>query len=439
MNSIASPKRTELHDQLERALAGRTVPAAIAAALLTVILISFKPFEKFDPLAVAGGDAVNQLGFGLLGAVSIASLLVFADRRMLAGLLSPWWLLLLAFFMLSVLNAVDPPSALRTAAFTLIGILTMAAVLVLPRDADGFSMAIAVAGFAVVGLCYVGLVIYPDLARHTADSLEPEHAGLWRGLYSHKNVAGPVMACLSFAGLYLFRRGWHWAGALLFVAALFFMSNTGSKTTAGLVPLAIVMVIGPSIFGLRRLAPLVFAIALGGAAIGTVGIVISPLLWDIAQSISPGLTYTGRTSLWIFLLEHIAQRPWTGFGYESFWGTMQVQNTYQPFDRDWDIRGIVHGHNGYLDLAVLMGLPALAVAVVAFVIAPLRDFLRVPRLRENVLVADLFLMILLFTTLNALLESFFFRRADPVWLFFILATLGLRLAARFPMATRIPD
>ena len=27
-------------------------------------------------------------------------------------------------------------------------------------------------------------------------------------LFAHKNIAGPVMACFSFAGLYLLRRGW---------------------------------------------------------------------------------------------------------------------------------------------------------------------------------------------------------------------------------------
>ena len=43
------------------------------------------------------------------------------------------------------------------------------------------------------------------------------------------------------------------------------------------------------------------------------------------------------------------------------------------------------------------------------------------------------MMIVLFTALNAFLESFFFRRADPVWLFFVLGLLGLRLVARFPI------
>ena len=49
-------------------------------------------------------------------------------------------------------------------------------------------------------------------------------------------------------------------------------------------------------------------------------------------------------------------------------------DTDQPFDRPWDIRTIVHGHDGYLDIAVVMGIPALCVAVYAFLIAPLRDY-----------------------------------------------------------------
>ena len=43
------------------------------------------------------------------------------------------------------------------------------------------------------------------------------------------------------------------------------------------------------------------------------------------------------------------------------------------------------------------------------------------------------MMVLLFTALNAFLESFFFRRADPVWLFLVFGVLGLRLVARFPI------
>ena len=68
-------------------------------------------------------------------------------------------------------------------------------------------------------------------------------------------------------------------------------------------------------------------------------------------------------------------------------------NTDQPFDRPWDIRTIVHGHDGYLDIALVMGIPALCVAVFTFLIEPLRDYLRIPLLKENIFLGDFFMMV----------------------------------------------
>jgi O-antigen ligase len=322
---------------------------------------------------------------------------------------------------------------MRAASFTVIGLTAVAAVLTLPRDGDSFSTVLVAAGFIVLGLSYAGLVIYPNEAVHSADSIEPQHAGFWRGVFTHKNVAGPVMACLGFGGIYLWRRGWKWTGAALFVMAMVFMSNTGSKTTLVLVPAAALLVILPGLIGMRFLTPLFFLLSVVVTGLATLGIVFIEPLKDLAAELAPDLTYTGRTALWDFAGEMLARRPWTGYGYESFWGTPIVQNADLPFDIEWDIRGIGHGHNSYLDLAVSMGIPALAVAAITFLIVPMRDFLRIPRLKENILLGDFFMMVLSFTALNAFLESFFFRRADPVWLMFVFAILGLRLVARFPV------
>ncbi|WP_187972442.1 O-antigen ligase family protein [Aquibium microcysteis] len=435
MSSTARPKRTEVVSGTPL-LDRRGTATLLAMLLFGISIISFRPFSPMAAEAT-GGDIVNQLGFGAVGALSLFCLLAFVDRRVLASLVGFWWAVLLGLFFVSVAHAADPSSAFRTAVFTLIGVLAMVTVLTVPRDADAISTVLAVTGLAIVGLCYAGLVVYPDIAIHGTDSTEPQHAGLWRGAFSHKNVAGPVMAGLSFAGLYLIRRGWRWSGSVLLLSAVVFLAHTGSKTTTGLVPLAFLMVMGPSLVGLRRAVPLVFAIALVAAAVGTVGIVVWQPLWDLSQQISPGLTYTGRTTLWTFLLEMIERKPWFGYGYESFWGTPVVQLQDKPFDSDWDIRGIVHGHNGYLDVAVLMGLPTLVVAVVAFLVVPMIDYLRVPQNRENVFLADFFMMTLMFTAFNAFLESFFFRRVDPVWLFFVLAVFGLRYVARFAIPASV--
>jgi O-antigen ligase len=439
MSNTGSLRRTE-RAPLSAAFTRDGVATAIAALLFTVILVSFRPFQPAGAeMTGDGGDIVNQLGFGSLGAISIFSLVAFVDPRVVRSLLSPSWLLMLGFFVLSVVMATDPPSAMRAASFTLIGILTMATILALPRDAEAFSKVVIFTIVVVIGLSYIGLIVFPHEALHTTDSLEPEHAGLWRGVFTHKNIAGPVMACFSFAGLYLYRRGQRLWGASIFCAAMIFMLHTGSKTTAGLVPFSILIVVLPSLIGMRLGTPILFALAIIAAAIGTLGIVFLPPVKHLAALYFPDLTYTGRTTLWEFAGEMLAKRPWTGYGFESFWGTPLLLNQDQPFDRAWDIRTIVHGHNGYLDIAVLMGIPALCVAVYTFLIAPLRDYLRVPLRKENIYLGDFFMMVVLFAALNAFLESFFFHRADPVWLFFVFGMFGLRQVSLRPMAVRGPS
>lgn len=440
VSSIASPRKTEVPSPACLApvpdAARRHAGTAVAALLLTVLLISFRPFQPMGA-GVEGGDVVNQVGFSALGLTAIVGVAGFAAPRLFMALWSRWMLLLFGLFLVSILNALDPAAAARAASFSVIGVLGIAAVLTVPRDADSFSAALAVAAATVLLLSYAGLVVLPDAAIHTASGDEPQHAGLWRGVFSHKNVAGPVMACLAFAGVYLFRRGWRWRGAMIFLAAIVFVMNTGSKTTAGLVPLTVLLVVLPGLIGLRGAAVFLIALALAGTALATLGIVfLAPLKAYVAAHF-PDMTYTGRTTLWEFSGEMLAKRPLLGYGYDSFWGSRWLENQDQPFDRAWDIRTIVHGHDGYLDIAVTMGLPALAVAVLAFLVEPLRDYLRVPRLKENIRIADFFMMVTLFTALNGFLESFFFRRADPVWLFFMMGVLGLRLAARFPIRAAV--
>ncbi len=435
MNSIASPRRTD-----PAALPAETVRTAstvLASIVLTVLMISFRPFQPAASADTAkGGDIVNQLGYAGLGVVAVLAVLALADRRRAATLLSGWWAAMIAMLFFSTLAAADPGGSMRTALFTLFAMVAMSCVVVVVRDADSLSRVLVTAAVVVLGMSYAGLVVFPDIAKHTADSLEAQHAGLWRGVFSHKNIAGPVMAVFSFAGIYLMRRSWRRTGIAIFVLAIYFMAHTGSKTTLGSVPLVAMLVIVPGIVGLRRLTPLLFVAGLAIGALATIGIVFIPALKALAHDLAPDLTYTGRTQLWAYAGEMIAKSPWRGYGFESFWGTPLVTESDRFFDDDWDISNIVHGHDGYLDIAIGMGLPALAVAVTVLVLLPSVDYARTPLLRENVLASDFFMMAAAFCALNGLLETFFFRRADPVWLLFFMAVIGLRVTARLRFPAR---
>ncbi|QNQ63960.1 O-antigen ligase family protein [Brucella sp. 6810] len=415
----------------------RRIALVIASVIFGVLLISFRPFTPAGGAETeTGGDIINQLGFSCVGAVALASMAMFANLRKLAGIIRPGWLVMLVFLFASIFASSDPATAVRGVLLTTVGIVAIIAVLVLPQDGDGYSALLVSVASVVIVVSYAGVVLLPSLGTHGADAIEPQNSFLWRGVFSHKNIAGPVMAVFAFAGLYLWRRGWKTSGLLIGLSALGFVSQTGSKTTMALVPFAMLLVVLPGLMGLRKLtAGLIFAIQLAFATF-TFGVVLFEPIRRMVENMDVDATFTGRVSIWKFALEALSKRPWTGYGYESFWSSAYARHAARPYYLDWDVRGIVHGHNSYLDVAMTMGIPALLCAIAVIIVMPLVHYARCRPVRENMLLADFFLMIVLFGTLNAMMESFFFRRMDPVWLTLILAIFGLGMTAKVVIPKR---
>lgn len=441
MNNIAIQKKIEARKKIEGQQQTHaqdiTRSAAITAStiIFSILLISFRPFQGRIE-ANAGGDIVNQLGFSALGVIAVICLFTLAKPHFLRQLLSPGWILMCGFLLMSAFIAPDPTATIRTVIFTLIGMVCMFSIIGLLQDADGFTKTITIVAGLVISLSFIGVVVVPDLATHGNDVIEPPNSYLWRGVFIHKNIAGPVMAAFAFAGIYLMRRGMVLRGLIIMIAATVFVSQTGSKTTTALIPLAVIVIILPALLGWRWLTfitTLTTHIVLGLLTIGT--IIFKPLR-DFMESTPIDATFTGRTSIWAFAIEKLEMHPWTGFGFESFWSSPISVDSAFPYYLGWDVREIVHGHNGYLDIAMTMGIPALICAIMVLIILPLFDYLHCKKSRENILLADFFLMVVFFCTLSAHLESFFFRRIDPAWLILMFAAFGLRLCARATINTR---
>lgn len=408
---------------------------AIFIAAFLLVWISTAPFKgSYQVSAEESSNIVNQISFTLLAILGVACAVSHGGAAARAYL-RPSWLLLLLWMTIGVVYSANPDVSMRAFRFTLVVLTIAGTILLLPTDRRQFARLLGTAALIVLLVCYAGLVVYPDIAIHSAgDALEPEHAGAWRGLFDHKNIAGAIMVILTLVGIFVIESGAKrlgWAVTLLAGTFLFF---TGSKTSMGLGPFVVIVGLICARIGSLWLRAV---LALGPLAVllaATVGSVVYKPIDDIVQAVSPGQTFTGRTEIWKFAIDRLWQRPIFGFGFEGFWQSDFVLYAEIGENETGIAQGMVHGHNGYVDLAIGLGIPGLILGLVVLILLPLRDHHRVIRTPENKSMAELFFRIWLFAIYSACLESFFFRRADPVWFALLVAVIGLRLTSRYRVA-----
>lgn len=398
------------------------------------MLISLQPYVSVSMVSengVSQGSPINQYGFLGAGLVFAVAMMSLASRKALVSIFSPGFLLLGLLLAYNVAISPGSDQALRAVILTVIGMFIAFSVIVLPRGERDFQIALTFAALAALAMSYGGLIIFPDLATHGYDAYEPQHSGLWRGHFSHKNIAGPVMSVIAIFGLYLMRSGQRFMGLIIFATAALFVVQTGSKTTSGLFPVAILIVLSATIFGRAAAAILLTMLALASAYVFTIGSLYHPRISYLVLDILGDETYTGRTTLWEFSLSRILEKPWFGFGLYNFWSTENVLGLEKPFEAAWDYRYIIHGHNNYLDILLNLGFVGGGLLIWILFVGPMINYARARRNPGNRKLADMFFMIIVFMSLLSFLESFFLARNDPVWLLHVFAVFGLHLLARF--------
>jgi len=213
-------------------------------------------------------------------------------------------------------------------------------------------------------------------------------------------------------------------GALIIVPALVFLFFTQSKTSIAMLPL--VLIISVIMRRVRRPA-LGIALALSGVvAFNTlsIGSLYSEPIRALLDVVLRDATFTGRTEVWDFVLDHIRQRPLTGYGFATFWGTPEVVYGMGGYEVWANTAG--HAHNGYLDLALTIGIPGAVLATLWLVILPFADFYRSSHERSAAPLEMLFLRVCHFAAYGSCFESMLLQEGSAA-LFLFAATFGLRL------------
>jgi O-antigen ligase len=416
----------------ERPAIGRALDAdtLIRTLLLTAVFlllwISFRPFESLaEPPEVTGvGNIANQVGYSLLF-MALATWCFFHQPSRLMFLVRPILIATLLWFALSAVTSWEPSLSARRLAFTLLtmGIAGMA--MLVPKNVRHFSEVMAAVVLVVLVLCYFGVVFAPSLSIHqSSDFLEPELAGDWRGVFGHKNEASAVMVLFTFIGLFVGRIRGAALGGVVVVPALIFLVFTQSKTSIVMLPL--VLIISMIVARVRRPGAGI-AIVLSGVAILnilSVGSIYSEPMRNLLDLILTDSTFTGRTEVWQFVLDHVMERPITGFGFASFWGTPEV--VYGMSGSAIWANTAGHAHNGYLDLALTIGIPGAVLVIVLLVVLPLLDFYRSPRQGSAAPLEMLFVRVCVFAAYGSCFESMLLQEGGAA-LFLFAAAFGLRL------------
>ena len=80
---------------------------------------------------------------------------------------------------------------------------------------------------------------------------------------------------------------------------------------------------------------------------------------------------SGRTEIWEAMIEKIMERPFTGYGYNGFW-LARAGESLDIWYRAKDLPP--HGHNGYLNLSLDLGLVGLGLFLATYFKAIARSF-----------------------------------------------------------------
>ncbi|MGH9916153.1 MAG: O-antigen ligase family protein, partial [Pyrinomonadaceae bacterium] len=158
---------------------------------------------------------------------------------------------------------------------------------------------------------------------------------------------------------------------------------------------------------------------------------------SLINAVGIDATFTNRTDIWRFAFSAIAQKPITGYGFQSFWQTEEL--VYSGGNVETWAVAAYNGHNGYLDTLLTTGIPGLILTVIWLLFLPLRDIGRADATGNNPALTTLFVRIWLYGIYTACVESMFFQNGSPLWFALLFAVFGLRLQARASVVSAAPS
>ena len=393
---------------------------ASAFAFIGLILIGPLLSVGIDPDTAASttgeGSIARQASYLLVMLALLFALKPIENYKRVLAIPIPM-MVALAYCWLSLAWAIEPGIALRRLVLlTLIVWMVFAMIRQLKFEEVLFILRWLTAILLVAN--YIAAIFFPSFGTHIANQMDQfALVGDWRGILTHKNIAGVTTAFTVILFAYSPGRMPRKLQYAVLVAAMFFLYMTNSKTSFGLCIAALAAGTVFLRYKLRYKGGVIAVVALLGIVATVLGAVYqNPLV----EKLNDPTAFTGRTKIWKMLYQYISDHPFLGSGYGSFWNIGASSPVFH-YASD-EVTQVPYGHNGFLDIAAQLGIPGLIMVIIVAVVIPFRKLLNSPFLtgsRGAMLVA-----LFLFCICYNFTESALFYPDSVVWVM-LMITMGL--------------
>lgn len=267
---------------------------------------------------------------------------------------------------------------------------------------------------AFMSLAFPGIAVHHDI-----------HTGAWKGIWWEKNTLGAMMAFGTTAALAASvcqpRHKLIWWGLAVFQAGLVLMSTSKTALLALLLALACIA----AIHLVRRGFGFSALILLGGGLMAFIAaLVLSVAPVAVIEALGRDATLTGRTDIWVVLSEQVETRPWTGFGYGAFWDAPYGPAFWVRQQTQWPVPT---AHNGWLEIALGIGVPGVILMALSLLLSIGRAFGRLFHGPE-VFWALIFLILVALISVS---ESNLLQRNAITWVLFVATAARLALPRHY--------
>ena len=400
--------------------AAETVFAVVAMCVLSHAVVLLLMQGGSDALGEAyEGNSVLRMMFAALHAISLGLVAVRGRGALAAVMRRPTLLALLALALVSTEWSAAPDITLRRA-FALLG-TTAFGVFLAARFTPRALLRVVAAAMGLMAVLSLAFAV--ALPGYGVD--QGIHQGAWQGVFTHKNILGKVMVVGSITFLLLradLPRGRRWMATAGLGLCVFLLLMSTSKTALSVL---LALFASAALFRLLRqrmdVAVMVFvgAVLVGGSVVALVATNWEALL--AAMGKDP--TLTGRIPMWEVLLRTVQERPWLGYGYNGFWLGESGPSAQPLKEIGWKTPS---AHNGFLDVALQLGLVGLGLFLAGYV-AAVRQSLAA--LRRTATPDGLWpLLMLAFMLLYNFTESVLLEKNNLNWALYVAAVCSPLLA-----------